>query len=95
MRSSIWFRVARTSTSGSTNPVGRTSCSTTWLEADSSHSPGVADTKTTCGTLAMNSSNRRGRLSRAEGSRNPLSMSDELPTAIAVIHAVELGDGVV
>ena len=32
IRSSIWFLVSRTSTSGSTTPVGRTICSTTRLE---------------------------------------------------------------
>ncbi len=37
--------------------------------------PGVAETKTICGTLARNSSKRSGRLSSAEGSRKPKSTS--------------------
>ena len=51
--------------------VGRISCSATRVECLSSHGPGVADTNTICGTFFRNSSKRSGRLSRAEGSRNP------------------------
>ena len=40
MRSSIWPLVGRTTTSGSTRPVGRTICSTTWLECDISYAAG-------------------------------------------------------
>src|SRR5206468_1999564 len=35
--------------------------------------PGVADTNTSCGTLARNSSKRSGRLSSADGRRKPKS----------------------
>ena len=56
-------------------PVGRISCSATRVEWRSSQAPGVAETKTSCGTLARNSSKRSGRLSSAEGSRKPKSTS--------------------
>ena len=51
-------------------------CSTTtpWLWS-SSYGPGVADTKTTWPTRLFHSSKVRGRLSRAEGRRNPCSTS--------------------
>ena len=71
IRSSIWLRVSRTSTSGSTIPVGRTICSTMCLECSRSYSPGVADTNTSCGVIERNSANVCGRLSIALGSRNP------------------------
>ena len=45
-RSSIWFRVGRSSTSGSTRQVGRISCSATRFDRRSSQAPGVAETKT-------------------------------------------------
>ncbi len=71
MRSSIWFLVSRTSTSGSTTPVGRTICSTTRLEWFFSKSPGVADTNTIWRVRCRNSSKVWGRLSSALGSRKP------------------------
>ena len=71
MRSSIWLRVSRTSTAGSTMPVGRTICSTTFDEWLRSNSPGVAETNRSCGVIDMNSSNFCGRLSSALGSRKP------------------------
>ena len=71
MRSSIWLRVSRTSTIGSTMPVGRTICSTMLCDRVRSHWPGVADTNTSWGVIDMNSSNVCGRLSSALGSRNP------------------------
>ena len=73
IRSSIWPLVGRTTTSGSTSPVGRTICSTTWLELASSYSPGVADMNTTWRTRSTNSSKRSGRLSVADGRRKPCS----------------------
>ena len=45
------------------------------FERESSNGPGVADTKTSCFTFPRNSSKRSGRLSSAEGSRKPKSMS--------------------
>ena len=71
MRSSIWLRVSRTSTIGSTIPVGRTICSTTLPEWAFSYLPGVAETNTSVGVIARNSSNFCGRLSSADGSRKP------------------------
>ena len=71
MRSSICPGVGRTSTSGSISPVGRMTCSTTLTLLRSSKTPGVALTKTICGTRAVNSSKRNGRLSRALGRRKP------------------------
>src|SRR5207237_8395 len=70
-RSSIWFFVARSSTSGSTIPVGRISCSAIRVDCRSSYGPGVAETKTICGTFSRYSSKRSGRLSSADGSRKP------------------------
>ena len=71
IRSSIWLRVSRTSTSGSMIPVGRTICSTIRGECVRSYSPGVADTNTICGVIERNSANVCGRLSSALGSRKP------------------------
>ena len=49
-------------------------CSTTTPpHRSSSQSPGVADTKTTWFTSDSHSSKRKGRLSKADGSRNPCS----------------------
>jgi len=73
MRSSTCPRAGRTSTWGSTSPVGRTICSTTCALTPSSYGPGVAETNTIWGTSASNSSNVSGRLSYADGSRNPKS----------------------
>ena len=70
-KSSTWSAAGRTSTSGSTSPVGRTTCSTTSPERSSSYALGVAETKMTCPARSSHSSNRRGRLSSADGSRNP------------------------
>ena len=78
IRSSIWLRVSRTSTSGSTIPVGRTICSTIAAECSRSYSPGVADTNTICGVIERNSWKVCGRLSIALGSRNPKSTSVDL-----------------
>ena len=50
---------------------GRMSCSAITFERDISNGPGVAETKTSCFTFPRNSSNRSGRLSSADGSRNP------------------------
>ncbi len=43
-RSSTWLATGRISTSGSTSPVGRTTCSTTIPECWISYSRGVAET---------------------------------------------------
>ena len=74
-RSSIWPLVGRTTTCGSISPVGRTICSTTRDDTSNSKAEGVALMKTTWPTRSVNSSNRSGRLSSAEGSRNPCSTS--------------------
>ena len=73
MRSSIWPLVGLTMTSGSVRPVGRTICSTTWVDCPISYADGVADRNTTWLTRSYHSSNRSGRLSAAEGRRNPWS----------------------
>ena len=71
-RSSTWPRTGRTSTGGSSKPVGRMICSTTTPpQRSSSMSPGVAETNTTCFASDSHSSKRSGRLSNADGSRNP------------------------
>ena len=44
MRSSIWPSMGRTSTWGSSRPVGRITCSTVWPDRVRSYSPGVAET---------------------------------------------------
>ena len=71
--SSTCVVAGRTSNSGSTKPVGRTTCSTICELFSSSYSAGVAETKMLRRILRSNSSNRSGRLSKAEGSRNPYS----------------------
>ena len=65
----------RTSTIGSTRPVGRTSCSTTAPACCCSYGPGVAETNTAWRILPSNSSNLSGRLSSALGRRKPYSTS--------------------
>ena len=72
------LRVGRTSTSGSMSPVGRTICSTTCDDTSSSYGLGVAERNTTWFTFSTNSSKRSGRLSIADGSRNPCSTSVSL-----------------
>ena len=72
-RSSIWPSTGRTSTSGSTRPVGRMICSATRLARFNSYSAGVAETQSIWGILASNSGNFKGRLSKAEGMRKPYS----------------------
>ena len=46
MRSSIWPETGRTSTLGSSRPVGRMTCSTIWSACCRSYSAGVAETYT-------------------------------------------------
>ena len=71
-RSSTWFEAGLSSMIGSMRPVGRMICSTTRpLPLASSKAPGVAETYMAWLTWPSNSSNCRGRLSRALGSRNP------------------------
>ena len=93
IRSSIWLRVGRTSTSGSTSPVGRTSCSTTWVDTDISHSPGVADTKTTCGTLLDELVEPQRPVVEGRGQAEAVLDEHDLAAAVALVHAVQLGDG--
>ena len=76
--SSTCVVAGRTSTSGSTRPVGRTTCSTTWPAWEASYSDGVAETKMHWRTFDSNSSKVSGRLSSAEGSRNPYCTSVSL-----------------
>src|SRR5215218_3647771 len=68
-RSSIWFFVGRTSTSGSTRPVGRMICSTICSECSSSHGPVVAETQIIWFVFKSNSSHCKGRVSKALGIR--------------------------
>ena len=84
--------VARSSTSGSTMKVGRISCSATTFEWRARTGPGVAKTKTSCGTSWRNSSKRSSRLSSAEEAK---AEDDQrlLARAIALVHAAELRDG--
>ncbi len=77
-RSSIWPVVGRMSTSGSTSPVGRMTCSAMLVLCSNSNGPGVAESMMVWPVLATNSSKRNGRLSRAEGKRNPCSTSVSL-----------------
>ena len=77
--SSTWVATGRISTGGSTSPVGRTTSSMISSPASrSSYGPGVADTYTLRGARASHSSKRNGRLSSADGSRNPKSTSVSL-----------------
>ena len=50
-------------------------CSAMWVEWRSSKAPGVADTNSSWLARSRNSSKRSGRLSSADGSRNPNSTS--------------------
>ena len=52
-RSSTWVRAGRTSTCGSTRPVGRTTCSTILSAVRLLVGPGVAETKIVCGARAL------------------------------------------
>ncbi len=71
IKSSTWWMAGRTSICGSTSPVGRTSCSTTWPVCSASYTEGVAETNTLWRITFSNSSKRSGRLSIAEGRRKP------------------------
>ncbi|MNF12958.1 hypothetical protein D3C80_2146340 [compost metagenome] len=71
IRSSTWLLAGRTMICGSTRPVGRTTCSTTWSEWFFSYSAGVAETNTVWRIFCSNSSNFKGRLSSADGRRKP------------------------
>ena len=66
---------------GSTSPVGRMICSTTPSAMPSSYLPGVAERYTVWPTRDENSSQVSGRLSMADGSRNPCSTSTRLRDA--------------
>ena len=78
-RSSIWPLVCLMMTSGSTSPVGRITWSVTSPAVRcSSYGPGVADMYRVCPIRSPNSSQVRGRLSIALGSRNPCSTSVRL-----------------
>ena len=70
-RSSIWLSVFRTSTWGSTSPVGLTSCSAIWKLRARSYWLGVADTNIAFLMYFSNSANFNGLLSNALGSLNP------------------------
>ena len=74
-KSSICPITGLTLTSGSTRPVGRITCSTVCMAKPFSSLPGVAETYSASCILFRNSSNFRGRLSKALGSRNPYSTS--------------------
>ena len=91
-RSSICPRVGFTVITGSSNPVGRMSCSTGVPDCSSSYGAGVADTNTTCGTRASNSGNVSGRLSNAACIRKPYStkffLRDKSPWYIALICGI-------
>ena len=78
-RSSIWPLVGRTTISGSIRPgrAARSARRPAWRPR-SRTALGVADRNTTWLTFSMNSSNRSGRLSIADGSRNPCSTSVSL-----------------
>src|SRR6184192_1600577 len=94
-KSSTWPFTGRTSTCGSTRPVGRMICSTTTPpESLSSSSPGVAETNRIRGTRRMNSSIRSGRLSSAE---EPEAVVHErlLAGAVSFEHPAELGQRLV
>ena len=75
-RSSTWPSVGRTSTIGSSTPVGRITCSTTWpWLCSSSQLPGVALTKMVWVAFSQNSDPFKGLLSAALGRRKPCSIS--------------------
>src|SRR3990167_4704814 len=71
----IWPALGRISTVGSKSPVGLINCSAiaSFPAFSSSCLAGVADTYTDFWTRFENSGNLSGRLSIAEGSRNPYS----------------------
>ncbi|MNQ45847.1 hypothetical protein D3C85_596430 [compost metagenome] len=85
-KSSTCVRAGNTSTKGSTKPVGRTTCSTTLSACSFSYAAGVADTNTHWRIRTSNSSSLSGRLSNADGSRNPyctrVSLRDRSPRYI-------------
>ncbi len=67
-------------------------CSTTTPSAArSSNGPGVADTKITWCVRACHSSKLSGRLSSADGSRNPVLDQHLFPRPVAVVHPSDLG----
>ena len=95
IRSSIWLRVSRTSTIGSTMPVGRTICSTTCEEWLRSNSPGVAETKTQLRGDRHELVERLRAVVHRAG--QPEAVVDErlLARAVALEHAADLRHGLV
>ncbi len=95
IRSSIWLRVSRTSTSGSTIPVGRTICSTIRFADARSNSPGVADTITIWPIRLEELLEAKRPV--VEGRRQPEAVVDErlLAGAVALVHPAELRDRLV
>lgn len=71
MSESTTHSIRSTEMSGSTSPVGRMTCSILICSCTASYVHGVAETKIVCPIFDSNSSNRSGRFSSADGSRNP------------------------
>ena len=95
IRSSIWFLVSRTSTSGSTIPVGRTICSTIRVDSARSHGPGrrrdqhqLVDPVEELVELERPVVDRRGQ-AEAEVDQRLLAR------AVALVHAADLRDRLV
>ena len=96
MRSSIWLRVSRTSTSRVDDArSGGRSARRRAPSASRSYWPGVAETNTICGVIERNSSKVCGRLSSALGQPEAVVDQRLLARAVALVHAADLRHGLV
>ena len=92
-RSSICPAVGRTSTTGSSRPVGRISCSVSCAECSSSYGPGVAETKTTWLEVRLELLEGEGAVVQGRGEAEAVVHQGLLTGAVAGEHAPGLGHG--
>ena len=78
---------------GRSRPVGRTICSTTWVDTSISYALGVADRNTTWLTFVHELLERSGRLSHRRRQAEPVLDEGVLAGAVALVLAVELRHG--
>ena len=92
-RSSICPVVGRMSTSGSTRPVGRMTCSTTLALCSSSHGPGVADSRMVWPVALDELLEAERPVVDGRGEPEPVVDQGLLAGPVPGVLAAELGDG--
>ena len=93
MRSSICPSTGRTSTLGSSSPVGRMTCSTIWPERLRSYSPGVAETYTTWLSRGLELVKFQRPVVKGAGQPEAVVHQGGLPGPVPVVHGPHLGQG--